>query len=445
MYGIGPERQQPGVAPPRNQTLFSQARLRVVTTELNRWCWSGWEKANQLRYGVWRDYRIAAYDESPLSLDITKSESPTIDYIENDNVQVFLESKNTESLFKVVLSFTRGTYAPFTPLLPEATLAGTLSIFGVEWLLQHYPSRLATSLWTGEAPDGNSRVFLASTGFGIVNPVVVVTSYNPMTDQTKSLITSDLGAFDHFALLGVPSQVQEFRHPLLLQVLCLERSLEKLMCDLDYLNKETVYEHVVLNESFADGVCSLRAWSAGSRNRRATIQQSVDFFLQQLDTIEDWLPNNRLQQYQAATAEMRSRLQRVKECCISAEMFGQMINDRLCAWQDAAFRKAAQEDTRITHRVAELTRHDGSTMKLLAFLGTIFLPATIVSSVLSMPIFNWEAPSASGIMGDYFWVWWAAMLPLTIITVSITWFWTRYRIGSYKDKLDSDAGARARV
>jgi hypothetical protein len=46
-----------------------------------------------------------------------------------------------------------------------------------------------------------------------------------------------------------------------------------------------------------------------------------------------------------------------------------------------------------------------------------------------MPIFDWEAESASEIIGKYFWVWWAVMVPLSLLTVTVTVLWIRLKIG----------------
>jgi hypothetical protein len=109
------------------------------------------------------------------------------------------------------------------------------------------------------------------------------------------------------------------------------------------------------------------------------------------------------------------------------------------------FRKTAQADTDIMKRLNELTRKDNSTMKALAALGTVFLPATFVSvsvrfqvkgvhahyheSFFSMPMLDWDAPSPSGIAGKYFWLWWAVTIPLSLTTGVITLLWIKSGTG----------------
>ncbi|KAF2261048.1 hypothetical protein CC78DRAFT_363997 [Lojkania enalia] len=192
-------------------------------------------------------------------------------------------------------------------------------------------------------------------------------------------------------------QVRNQQHPLLVHVLALERSLECLISDLEYINNHTVVENVTLNRKYADKVAEYRAWWAGWQNRLSVTQRMGDWLLCQLNNIHEWAPPQRVEQYSTSTKIMQERLEQVIRCCERADVFGQTISGRLSAWQDAAFRKAAQEDNRIMMQLADLTLRDGSTMKLLAFLGTIFLPATFVSSFFSMPLFDWEASSESAI------------------------------------------------
>jgi len=69
-----------------------------------------------------------------------------------------------------------------------------------------------------------------------------------------------------------------------------------------------------------------------------------------------------------------------------------------------------------SRELAEATRKDGSSMKTIAILSMIFLPATFFSPLTSMPFLHWdEAP----VIQDRFWVYWAFTIPVTIITFLI--------------------------
>jgi len=238
-------------------------------------------------------------------------------------------------------------------------------------------------------------VFVCSTGHGTVYPCTVVTAFNVKSGDLQGFIIADLGAFDHFAMLGLPSQIEASHHPLLVHVLVVERSLEVLLSDLEYTNVHTVVKNVTLNQRYADKVAEYRVWWAGWQNRLSVLQRTTTFLLSQLEDIELWLPPESVKEYNVTSKHIAARLGRVVESSKSASVFGKTIANRLAAWQDAvsglshlcfiftnhkqAFRKAAQTDSNIMQCISELTRKDGSTMKLLAFLVTVFLPATFVT------------------------------------------------------------------
>ena len=91
--------------------------------------------------------------------------------------------------------------------------------------------------------------------------------------------------------------------------------------------------------------------------------------------------------------------------------------------------------------MAATSSQDSTAMKTLAFITTLFLPATFVAvSPFSLPIpqatltnycqtvfstgmFNWQSSvpsSSSRIVSSYFWIYWAFTIPLTII-VAFSW------------------------
>ena len=86
-----------------------------------------------------------------------------------------------------------------------------------------------------------------------------------------------------------------------------------------------------------------------------------------------------------------------------------------------------------TKKVAEETKKDGYSMKTLAVVTILFLPATSVSSVLSMPLFQWNEKNGKAIVNSKVWVYFIFAVPLTLITVGLWWVWQRRRIkGSSK-------------
>lgn len=152
----------------------------------------------------------------------------------------------------------------------------------------------------------------------------------------------DIGSFDHFALLGISSQIRSQRHPLLIQVLAVERSFECIMSDLEYLNNHTIVDNVVLDQEYADKVAEYRAFWAAWQSRLSMIQKTGTWLLNQLNSIQEWAPTVRVEQYSANSIKMRIRLEHMLACCEWAAVLCATVNTRLAAWQDAVCRSSLQ-------------------------------------------------------------------------------------------------------
>jgi hypothetical protein len=75
--------------------------------------------------------------------------------------------------------------------------------------------------------------------------------------------------------------------------------------------------------------------------------------------------------------------------------------------------------------IAQETKKDGSSMKTLAVVAMLFLPATSVSSILAMPFFRWNEVGTRDIVNSKLWVYFAVAVPLTLSTIAVWWPWQR--------------------
>ncbi|KAK0716741.1 hypothetical protein B0T26DRAFT_675174 [Lasiosphaeria miniovina] len=245
-------------------------------------------------------------------------------------------------------------------------------------------------------------------GMGILS---VTIRYNARDDKVVGYIVADLGAFDHTALYGITSEAESFQnHPLLIPVLALERALEVLCCDLEFYCIHTVRENVPLDREYSKKVPKFLAW--------------------ELELQHEWLPSSPTQQYSMASTLLITRVKRALAFIEQFTRFADDITGRMSAWQAGAFHKVAQEDSDFNKELMSQGKRDSSTMKFLAFLGTIFLPLTFVSSFFSMPVFDWRTSTADGFVGSRFWLWWATVLPLTAATVLLMYLWIRLKLGN---------------
>ncbi|KAI9860032.1 MAG: hypothetical protein M1813_006379 [Trichoglossum hirsutum] len=69
----------------------------------------------------------------------------------------------------------------------------------------------------------------------------------------------------------------------------------------------------------------------------------------------------------------------------------------------------------------------GATDKLVAILTVLFIPSTFVATILTMPFFDWSAPSDLIIVKGRLWIYWAITIPLTTIILVVTMIWLRSR------------------
>ena len=75
--------------------------------------------------------------------------------------------------------------------------------------------------------------------------------------------------------------------------------------------------------------------------------------------------------------------------------------------------------------IASASKRDSSSMKTLAAVTVVFLPGTLVASLFSMSMFDWQ--SQEDVLSPRFWIYWAVTLPLTLSTVGIWLAWTYRR------------------
>ncbi|KAL5332953.1 hypothetical protein BJX70DRAFT_87948 [Aspergillus crustosus] len=103
----------------------------------------------------------------------------------------------------------------------------------------------------------------------------------------------------------------------------------------------------------------------------------------------------------------------------------------------------AQTDNRLSARLAATAGRDSTSMKILAFITTIFLPGTYVATVFSMSMFNWEedfsntesSQSNSQTVSSRFWIYWAVSAPLTALTLGGWALWWSFEKHRYDEHL----------
>ncbi|KAL2856817.1 hypothetical protein BJX68DRAFT_192049 [Aspergillus pseudodeflectus] len=95
----------------------------------------------------------------------------------------------------------------------------------------------------------------------------------------------------------------------------------------------------------------------------------------------------------------------------------------------------AQTDNRLSARLAAVAGRDSTSMKILAFITTIFLPGSYVATLFSMNMFNWEE-AASDTVSPRFWIYWVVAAPLTLLTLGGWALWWSFEKHRYDQHLE---------
>lgn len=111
-----------------------------------------------------------------------------------------------------------------------------------------------------------------------------------------------------------------------------------------------------------------------------------------------------------------------------------VIKERMALQLDVLYNFVAQLDNQTTAELAASASRDSTSMKILAFISALFLPGNFVSAMFSMDMFNWNGPSK-------FWIYWAATVPLTAVTIMGWAAWWYFELGRFDRKIK---GIRAR-
>jgi hypothetical protein len=84
-----------------------------------------------------------------------------------------------------------------------------------------------------------------------------------------------------------------------------------------------------------------------------------------------------------------------------------------------AFNLVAQADARTSVSIAAAARADGRAMTTLGIVTVVFLPPTFISAIFSTTFFNFGADPQSWAVSDKFYVYWASVVPVTVVVAAI--------------------------
>lgn len=147
-------------------------------------------------------------------------------------------------------------------------------------------------------------------------------------------------------------------------------------------------------------------------------------------SLERWCKGMRSEERQVLTSsldQLLSNLQAERESLLLEITCNQKIAD---GQLQIVYSLIAQHDNKenlrmatLSTQIAAITKEDSFAMRTIAVMTITFLPATALSSLFSMGMFDWRAHGGDTVVSSRFWIYWAIAVPLTL---SVLGLWLIY-------------------
>lgn len=112
-----------------------------------------------------------------------------------------------------------------------------------------------------------------------------------------------------------------------------------------------------------------------------------------------------------------------------------VIRERMALQLAVLYNFVAQLDNQTSAELAASASRDSTSMKILAFISALFLPGSFIATMFSMDMFDWKQKRSEAVVSNRFWVYWAAALPLTAVTVLGWAAWWYFELGRFDRKI----------
>ncbi|KAH8194203.1 hypothetical protein TruAng_011634 [Truncatella angustata] len=141
--------------------------------------------------------------------------------------------------------------------------------------------------------------------------------------------------------------------------------------------------------------------------------------------------------------ELTDRLDFMAAKLENLEHYVHVSLERLDAQREELQNIIAQVESRVNidiasqqHVLANASKRENNSMKTLAILGSIFLPGTFISSMFSMPFFNFDS-DMNGPVSNSLWIYFVILVPLTVLVVGIWWVMDRRQVTEFKEDIEA--------
>ncbi|KAF2458657.1 hypothetical protein BDY21DRAFT_340956 [Lineolata rhizophorae] len=163
-----------------------------------------------------------------------------------------------------------------------------------------------------------------------------------------------------------------------------------------------------------------------------TLEVAVNTISHVIQLHEVFLEENKLLPGDPAIAtrkQVKLQLQFLSCLLENFKFRAQSNKERLQNEINLAFNTVAQYDSRISVRIGKAVQNDSASMKTIAVLTMLFLPATFVSALFSTTFFTFES-NEDGVppkwfVSDKLWIYFIVSCPLTVVVLAFWSIWHR--------------------
>ncbi|KAK3934432.1 hypothetical protein QBC46DRAFT_399813 [Diplogelasinospora grovesii] len=287
--------------------------------------------------------------------------------------------------------------------------------------------------------------------------VSIVFRYDTLSNITTGYVLHGKRVSVGDIIGAIEAQFPSFGHPLLLPTIVVELVAASLFSGLVQIHNElanvegktgfSTWANAPDSEmtegyhQLARQLGSLNCHFAFVNNTVRSMLFMAAFTLKQLELMGEYHASpERYRQVESLgnSRRLKQRVELVESHLRQLETFD-AIRDRMQAQQNVLFNLISQQDNSLNIEIAAASKRDSSSMKVIAILTTLFLPATFLSTLFAMPLFDWTAPRISEVTGSYFWLYWAIVAPLTLLVMGFVgaYIW-------YQSRRNEQADRRAR-
>jgi hypothetical protein len=166
----------------------------------------------------------------------------------------------------------------------------------------------------------------------------------------------------------------------------------------------------------------------GQASRNSLYIRYVDrlsnFILSNVDDLSKTWQKHGKHDLQRTESELKNRVRLIRAAIEVTTAQHEENRKEIEFQQSTIYNLIAQQDSNTNLEIAKDSRRDSASMKTIAIMTTLFLPATWVATFFAVPLFDWTVDEGQSVIRSRFWMYWALTGVLTLVVVCVWLGWT---------------------